>query len=106
SVAPAPVPRQVYFLSLHDALPILLFHVDTLEILGVHCFGAEAAEIIHIGQAIMCQKGEGNNIGYFLNTTFNYPTMAEAYRIAARSEEHTSELQSREKLVCRLLLGK
>lgn len=61
----------------------ILFHVDTLEILGIHCFGAEAAEIIHIGQAIMCQKGEGNNIGYFLNTTFNYPTMAEAYRIAA-----------------------
>ena len=61
----------------------LLFHVDTMEILGVHCFGAEAAEIVHIGQAIMRQKGEGNSIRYFLNTTFNYPTMAEAYRIAA-----------------------
>lgn len=61
----------------------LLFHVDTLEVLGVHCFGAEAAEIVHIGQAIMRQKGEGNSIQYFLNTTFNYPTMAEAYRVAA-----------------------
>jgi NAD(P) transhydrogenase len=61
----------------------LLFHVDTLEILGVHCFGAEAAEIVHIGQAIMAQKGEGNNIHYFLNNIFNYPTMAEAYRVAA-----------------------
>jgi NAD(P) transhydrogenase len=61
----------------------ILFHVDTLEILGVHCFGAEAAEIVHIGQAIMKQKGEGNNIHYFLNNIFNYPTMAEAYRIAA-----------------------
>ena len=61
----------------------LLFHVDTLEVLGVHCFGAEAAEIIHIGQAIMTQKGEGNSIQYFLTTTFNYPTMAEAYRVAA-----------------------
>lgn len=61
----------------------ILFHVDTLEVLGVHCFGAEAAEIVHIGQAIMRQKGEGNTIRYFLNTTFNYPTMAEAYRIAA-----------------------
>lgn len=61
----------------------LLFHVDTLEILGVHCFGAEAAEIIHIGQAIMKQPGEGNSLRYFLNTTFNYPTMAEAYRTAA-----------------------
>lgn len=61
----------------------LLFHVETLELLGVHCFGAEAAEIVHIGQAIMRQKGEGNSIRYFLNNTFNYPTMAEAYRIAA-----------------------
>jgi NAD(P) transhydrogenase len=61
----------------------LLFHIDTHEILGVHCFGAEAAEIVHIGQAIMNQKGGGNNIHYFLNNIFNYPTMAEAYRIAA-----------------------
>jgi NAD(P) transhydrogenase len=61
----------------------LLFHVDTLALLGVHCFGAEAAEIVHIGQAIMGQKGEGNTIQYFLNITFNYPTMAETYRVAA-----------------------
>jgi len=61
----------------------LLFHIDTLEILGIHCFGAESAEIIHIGQAIMNQEGSANNIKYFVNTTFNYPTMAEAYRIAA-----------------------
>jgi NAD(P) transhydrogenase len=61
----------------------LLFHVDTLEILGVHCFGAEAAEIIHIGQAIMNQPAGGNSLRFFLDTTFNYPTMAEAYRLAA-----------------------
>lgn len=61
----------------------LLFHVETMEILGVHCFGAEAAEIVHIGQAIMNQQSGGNSIEYFLQTTFNYPTMAEAYRIAA-----------------------
>ncbi|HMU66849.1 MAG TPA: NAD(P)(+) transhydrogenase, partial [Cellvibrionaceae bacterium] len=61
----------------------ILFHIDTLEILGIHCFGAEAAEIIHIGQAIMNQKGSANSISYFTNTTFNYPTMAEAYRVAA-----------------------
>lgn len=61
----------------------LLFHVDSLEILGVHCFGAEAAEIVHIGQAIMSQSGAGNTIQFFLDTTFNYPTMAEAYRLAA-----------------------
>lgn len=61
----------------------LLFHVDTLEILGIHCFGAEASEIVHIGQAIMSQVGSANTVEYFVNTTFNYPTMAEAYRVAA-----------------------
>ncbi len=61
----------------------LLFHRETLKILGVHCFGANAAEIIHIGQAIMAQPGEGNSLRYFMDTTFNYPTMAEAYRVAA-----------------------
>jgi NAD(P) transhydrogenase len=61
----------------------ILFHIDTMEILGIHCFGAEASEIIHIGQAIMNQQGKANSIEYFVNTTFNYPTMAEAYRIAA-----------------------
>lgn len=61
----------------------ILFHRETKQILGIHCFGERAAEIIHIGQAIMEQKGEGNTIEYFVNTTFNYPTMAEAYRVAA-----------------------
>ncbi|MBK8013892.1 MAG: Si-specific NAD(P)(+) transhydrogenase [Deltaproteobacteria bacterium] len=61
----------------------ILFHRETLEILGIHCFGDQASEIIHIGQAIMSNSGEGNTIRYFTNTTFNYPTMAEAYRVAA-----------------------
>lgn len=61
----------------------ILFHRDTLRILGIHCFGVNAAEIIHIGQAIMMQQDEENTLEYFLNTTFNYPTMAEAYRVAA-----------------------
>ncbi len=61
----------------------ILFHRDSKEILGIHCFGERAAEIIHIGQAIMEQKGEANTIEYFVNTTFNYPTMAEAFRVAA-----------------------
>ncbi|ASA57125.1 Si-specific NAD(P)(+) transhydrogenase [Vibrio gazogenes] len=61
----------------------ILFHRETKEILGIHCFGERAAEIIHIGQAIMEQKGTANTIEYFVNTTFNYPTMAEAYRVAA-----------------------
>lgn len=61
----------------------LLFHRETLEILGVHCFGANASEIVHIGQAIMMQPKPNNSLEYFINTTFNYPTMAEAYRVAA-----------------------
>lgn len=61
----------------------ILFHRETLEILGIHCFGNNAAEIIHIGQAVMAQKGGNNTIRYFADTTFNYPTMAEAYRVAA-----------------------
>lgn len=61
----------------------LLFHRETLEILGIHCFGQNASEIIHIGQAIMSQSGSANSLLYFINTTFNYPTMAEAYRVAA-----------------------
>jgi NAD(P) transhydrogenase len=61
----------------------ILFNRETLEILGIHCFGQNASEIIHIGQAVMRQKGSGNTIKYFVNTTFNYPTMAEAYRVAA-----------------------
>ncbi|XZE35465.1 Si-specific NAD(P)(+) transhydrogenase [Pirellulaceae bacterium SH501] len=61
----------------------MLFHRETLEILGVHCFGPNASEIIHIGQAIMKQPPPLNTLEYFINTTFNYPTMAEAYRVAA-----------------------
>lgn len=61
----------------------LLFHRETREILGVHCFGANASEIVHIGQAIMAQPAPNNTLMYFINTTFNYPTMAEAYRVAA-----------------------
>jgi NAD(P) transhydrogenase len=61
----------------------ILFHRENLQILGIHCFGYEASEIIHIGQAIMSQQGDANSLMYFINTTFNYPTMAEAYRVAA-----------------------
>ncbi len=63
----------------------ILFDQDTLEIYGIHCFGDQASEIVHIGQAIMHQKGEANTLKYFVNTTFNYPTMAEAYRVAAQN---------------------
>jgi NAD(P) transhydrogenase len=58
----------------------LLFHRDTQKLLGVHCIGQRAAEIIHIGQAVMACEG---TIKYFVNTMFNYPTLAEAYKVAA-----------------------
>ncbi len=61
----------------------LLFHRETKQVLGIHCFGVNASEIVHIGQAIMAQEGTANTIDYFAGTTFNYPTMAEAYRVAA-----------------------
>lgn len=61
----------------------LLFHRETLELLGIHCFGYQAMEIIHVGQAIMRQPTPHNTLEYFIRTTFNYPTMAEAYRVAA-----------------------
>ncbi len=61
----------------------ILFHRETLEILGIHCFGDQASEIIHIGQAIMSQPAPNNRVVWFVETTFNYPTMAEAYRVAA-----------------------
>lgn len=60
----------------------ILFHTKTLEILGVHCFGDNASEIVHIGQTVMASH-DINNLRYFIDTTFNYPTMAEGYRIAA-----------------------
>jgi NAD(P) transhydrogenase len=58
----------------------LLFHRETLELLGVHIFGENAAELLHIGQAVLLLKGQ---ITYFKNTVFNYPTLAECYKTAA-----------------------
>ncbi|MFM1886820.1 MAG: hypothetical protein RL026_1977 [Pseudomonadota bacterium] len=62
----------------------LLFDTRDLKVLGVHCFGENASEIVHIGQAVMSDPAI-NSLRYFINTTFNYPTMAEAYRIAAHN---------------------
>jgi NAD(P) transhydrogenase len=58
----------------------LLFHRETLELLGVHIFGEDATELLHIGQAVFKLKGK---ITYFINTVFNYPTLAECYKTAA-----------------------
>lgn len=58
----------------------ILFHADTLEILGIHIIGREATELIHIGLVAMTFKAR---IDYFIDQVFNYPTYAEGYRIAA-----------------------
>ena len=58
----------------------LIFHLDTHEVLGVHIIGEGASELIHIGQAVIAFNGK---LEYFINTVFNYPTLAEAYKVAA-----------------------
>jgi NAD(P) transhydrogenase len=57
----------------------VLFHPKTLKVLGVHAIGDGATEIIHIGQAVLAF---GGTIEYFRDTVFNYPTFAEAYKVA------------------------
>jgi NAD(P) transhydrogenase len=58
----------------------LLIHQENLQILGVHVIGTGATELIHIGQAVMALQG---TVEYFINSVFNYPTLAEAYKVAA-----------------------
>jgi NAD(P) transhydrogenase len=58
----------------------LNFHRETKELLGVHIIGEGATELLHIGQAVFILKG---TINYFVNTVFNYPTLAECYKVAA-----------------------
>ena len=58
----------------------LIFHRDTRELLGVHIIGEGAVELVHIGQAVLGMKGK---IDYFVDTVFNYPTLAECYKTAA-----------------------
>jgi NAD(P) transhydrogenase len=58
----------------------MLFHRDDRRLLGVHAIGTGATELIHIGQAVL---GLGGGLEYFLGTVFNYPTLAECYKVAA-----------------------
>ncbi len=58
----------------------LLIHQDNRQILGVHAIGTGATELIHIGQAVMAFNG---TVEYFINNVFNFPTLAEAYKVAA-----------------------
>jgi len=64
----------------HSGLLKLVFDPDSLKLLGVHCIGERAAEIVHIGQAVLAF---GGTIEYFRDAVFNYPTMAEAFKVAA-----------------------
>jgi NAD(P) transhydrogenase len=58
----------------------LIFHRETYDILGVHIIGEGASELLHIGQAVLILKGK---VTYFVDTVFNYPTLAECYKAAA-----------------------
>jgi NAD(P) transhydrogenase len=58
----------------------MLFLRDNGQLLGVHAIGTGATELIHIGQAVL---GLGGGLEYFLQTIFNYPTLAECYKVAA-----------------------
>jgi NAD(P) transhydrogenase len=58
----------------------LVFHLDTHALLGVHIIGEGASELVHIGQAVLTF---GGSVEYFINTVFNYPTLAECYKTAA-----------------------
>jgi NAD(P) transhydrogenase len=58
----------------------ILFHRETRQLLGVHIVGEGATELIHIGQAVIGFEG---TIDSLINTVFNYPTLAECYKVAA-----------------------
>jgi NAD(P) transhydrogenase len=58
----------------------LIFHAESRKLLGVHIIGDGASELIHIGQAVLAF---GGTVDYFVNTVFNYPTLAECYKVAA-----------------------
>ncbi|HSG99851.1 MAG TPA: Si-specific NAD(P)(+) transhydrogenase, partial [candidate division Zixibacteria bacterium] len=63
-----------------DGMLKLIFRREDRKLLGVHIIGERATELIHIGQAVMTHNGA---IDYFIDTVFNYPTLSEAYKVAA-----------------------
>lgn len=67
-------------LGLREGILKLLFHLDNQRLLGAHIVGEGATELIHIGQAVLAL---GGTLDFFVNATFNYPTLAEAYKVAA-----------------------
>jgi len=71
---------KAQMLGADNGLLKILFHPKTLEILGVHAIGDGASEIIHIGQTALAL---GGSLEYFCDAVFNFPTLAESYRVAA-----------------------
>ncbi len=67
-------------LGLREGLLKMLFSIETQKLLGVHIIGEGATELVHIGQAVISL---GGTLDYFVQTVFNYPTLAEAYKVAA-----------------------
>lgn len=72
----------------------LLVHATDRSILGVHIFGTGATDLVHIGQAVM---GCGGSVDYLVNTVFNYPTLSEAYKVAAL--DATNKLRTLDRLM-------
>ena len=75
----------------------ILFHLETHKILGVHCLGEGASELIHIGQAVMAL---GGTVEYFRDNVFNYPTLAECYKVAALDGLNKLSLWEEAESVC------
>lgn len=69
-----------HIMGLQRGMLKMLFHLESKKLLGVHIVGEGATELIHIGQAVMLHEG---TLKYFIDNVFNYPTLAEAYKIAA-----------------------
>lgn len=69
-----------HIIGLNSGMMKMLFSLKSRRLLGVHIIGEGATELIHIGQAVLNLKG---TLDYFIENTFNYPTLAEAYKIAA-----------------------
>jgi NAD(P) transhydrogenase len=69
-----------HIMGLHAGMMKMIFALETRRLLGVHIVGEGATELIHIGQAVLNLHG---TLDYFIENTFNYPTLAEAYKIAA-----------------------
>ena len=67
-------------IGLREGMLKMLFSIETQKLLGVHIIGEGATELVHIGQAVISL---GGTLDYFVQTVFNYPTLAEAYKVAA-----------------------